>query len=172
MVRPIAAVGVLLVVVGAVLLAGPLYGFTTLAADRGVSVSTADGADAYLGLVGTDAAIDDPDDEAEIATLTNNVGSELALAVDVTFTDGADDDLEAETPQTVAPGETVAVTVACDGQGGAPNQATTATVTVTEATGDGVTITDVSADSSLEYTCNRGGGGGTGQPGNPGGGPP
>ncbi|SDC34949.1 polymer-forming cytoskeletal protein [Natrinema hispanicum] len=162
--RLVITLGSLFIVVGAALFAGPMYGFTSLAADRGVQVSTAAGEDAYVGIVPVDGDIESPSDEAEITTIQNNVGADITtLEADVTFSSGGSD-LETTVPDRIAAGDTAAVTVSCVGQGGQPGtETTTVDLVITEASTDDVTVTDMVVQATLTYDCN---------PGNPGGGPP
>ena len=162
--RLVITLGSLFIVVGAALFAGPMYGFTSLAADRGVQVSTATGEDAYVGIVPVDGDIESPSDEAQIATIRNNVGADITtLEADVTFSSGGGD-LEATVPDRIAAGDTAAVTVTCAGQGGQRGtETTTVDLVITKASTDDVTVTDMVVQATLTYDCN---------PGNPGGGPP
>ena len=162
--RLVITLGSLFIVVGAALFAGPMYGFTSLAADRGVQVSTATGEDAYVGIVPVDGDIEGPSDEAQIATIQNNVGADITtLEADVTFSSGGGD-LEATVPDRIAAGDTAAVTVTCAGQSGQPGtETTTADLVITKASTGDVTVTDMVVQATLTYDCN---------PGNPGGGPP
>ncbi|MDQ2051128.1 polymer-forming cytoskeletal protein [Natronolimnohabitans sp. A-GB9] len=57
-------------------MAGPTFGFGTIAADRGVSVETAPDSEAYLGLEdrSSSAAIDSPTETTVVYTLTDGLG--------------------------------------------------------------------------------------------------
>ncbi|MFA9425679.1 polymer-forming cytoskeletal protein [Natronorubrum sp. A-ect3] len=112
MTRPLTVIALAFILVGAMAMAGPTFGFATIAADRGVSVGTADDSSAYLGLEdrSASAAIDAPDGTTPVYTLTDNFGGAEPATVDasvVRITDEssavvASDALEA----TVQPGST------------------------------------------------------------------
>ncbi|WIV65764.1 hypothetical protein [Natrialbaceae archaeon AArc-T1-2] len=156
MTRILTVVAVGLIVLGAVAMAGPTFGFSTIASDRGVQVSTAEGEDAYLGMVSTDNEIDN-EDGVEVATLYNNLYSDMdSVEVEVDI-ENDDDELETiDPPSEIGAEDDDAVEVACEevhGNGGEGE----ATITVTvEAVANGVTITDASLEDEFEYDCHPG----------------
>ena len=88
----VAAVG--LILLGAAVMAGPTFGFTTVGADRGMSVGTAGDSSAYLGLDdrSSSAAISNPDETTVAYTLTDNLGGLDRTDIDVSvvqITDGS-----------------------------------------------------------------------------------
>jgi len=122
MTRPITGIAVVLIFLGVVTMAGPTFGFATIAADRGVNVATADDSSAYLGLEdqSASASIDSPGEQTVVYTVTDNVRSGSAT-VDASIV-GITDDSNAPITSTalsvnVQPGsdaETFDVVLACE----------------------------------------------------------
>lgn len=150
--------GVVLVVAGALLLAGPVFGFSTLAADRGVNVGTAPTEDALLAIQPTGETPDQQND-AEVLTITNNAGERFdsldaqaeivsdpngALAI----SDGFDSSLD--------PGAQTGLGLTCDSGGTGQ-----ATVEVTaDAFGATLAVEGIAYTHSFSYSCTGNGGGG------------
>ncbi|MFP8952013.1 hypothetical protein ACLI4Z_03430 [Natrialbaceae archaeon A-arb3/5] len=159
----IGKLGLVFLLLGAVLLAAPVYGFSSVITDRGVQIGTAADADAYLGVESaSDATLDGPGDETELATLTNNMGDDIhTIEMNVEFVD-AGDALTAETPETIAAGETEPILVSCDGhQGGPPGSDTTSVeIDVEYAGADRMTVEGVAVTTTLTYDCHSDGGDG------------
>lgn len=88
--------GLVLVVAGALLMAGPVFGFSTISADRGVSVGTAEDPEALLGIMdnsGTTSADIHPStgQEGDVFFLNDNAGhfSVNDISADVLAFNGA-----------------------------------------------------------------------------------
>ncbi|SEH13195.1 hypothetical protein SAMN04487967_1209 [Natronorubrum sediminis] len=154
-------------VIGAVLLAGPIYGFTTVSSERGVDVSTGGDSSAYLGVEPTGEEIEGNGDAATVVYLHNNVGTEFTNP-DIVV-DGLGNDLEVESsPDTLGPEESGEIVVECvDGIGGHDGNTVQVDVFVEEAESEAMTVSNIALEFDLEYNCHPGGGGGPG-----GGGPP
>ena len=152
----ISQLAIVLVVVGALVLAGPAFGFTTIAADRMVDVATTDTEDALLGVSDTDQTPNQQND-AVVMTITNNAGVDFdSLETDVELED-EDDNLAIidDFADQLAAGEETGLEVTCDGGGDS-----TATISV-EATADGtgLGISDVTFEHTFDYSCTGAGGG-------------
>lgn len=164
MVRIRTAVAVCLLLAGAAAMAGPTFGFATITGDRGVSVDTAGGEFAYLGLESIDESVDDRRDTATVARIHNNVDSGMAL----TTTVDTGPDLRVRDgggfASSLAAGETTSLTLECDGGGGTGTE--TVTVTVVEANATDIVVEDATLTVDVDYHCR----GGSGDP--PPGGPP
>ncbi|MCW8172254.1 hypothetical protein D8S78_05460 [Natrialba swarupiae] len=148
--------GLVFLVVGALVLAGPVYGFSSIAADRGVHLSTAADENAALGVSSSDGSIDGDSDEAEIVTLQNN-------PLRHTYTrdhcrrsrqrsDGRDTVLDRNRGSEP-------IVVSCSGPGNPQNEIVSIDVTIEQAVADKTTIADVHTSSTVTYNCNPDGGG-------------
>lgn len=79
MTRMLNVIAVGLIVLGSVAMAGPTFGFSTIAGDRAVSVSTADDPAALLGL---DIASNvSPGDQTELVDITNNFDNQMDVTI-------------------------------------------------------------------------------------------
>ena len=122
MTRPITGIAVVLIFLGVVTMAGPTFGFATIAADRGLSVATADDSSAYLGLEdqSASASIGSPGEQTVVYTVTDNVRDDSATvdASIVGITDDSNDPVtSAALSVDVQPGsdaETFDVVLACE----------------------------------------------------------
>ncbi|RZV11711.1 polymer-forming protein [Natrinema hispanicum] len=122
MTRPITGIAVVLILLGVVTMAGPTFGFATIAADRGVNVATADDSSAYLGLEdqSASASIDSPGEQTVVYTVTDNVRDDSATvdASIVGITDDSNDPVtSAALSVNVQPGsdaETFDIVLACE----------------------------------------------------------
>ncbi|WP_247730861.1 hypothetical protein [Halovivax limisalsi] len=151
--------GLVLVVVGALALSGPAFGFASLGADRGVGVTTADTETAMLSIYSTGETPDQHAD-ADVIEIANNAGVTFeTLDTEATIVDDPNGALaftQNGFAATLAPGESTGLEMTCAGGGKG-----TATVSVTaNATGPGLSITGVSYSRTFDYACT--GGGGTG----------
>jgi len=77
MARTLTVVAVGLILLGVMIMAGPTFGFSTIASDRSVNVSTASNSNALLGIHddSRSAAINSPEEATTIYKLEDNVGS-------------------------------------------------------------------------------------------------
>lgn len=160
--RSFAVIGVLLLVCGGVAVAGSTFGFSTAAADRGLSATIAgDQTNAYLGVESEgDIGTLRGDDEPRVAgNLTNNFDEDVeVLDVRIYNDDGV---LAVESPSpgaTVSPGETDDVTVACAESTGLGQR--TVTVEFVEVSGATVSVESASFDVTVDIQCNKGSGSG------------
>jgi len=88
-----------LVVLGAIVMIGPTFGFATIGADRSVSVSTAEDPDGLLGIEtvydGSEIVYDDGDgtsNDESVVTVANNLGSDITdFDVQLVSIDGVSD---------------------------------------------------------------------------------
>jgi len=169
------AIGMLLLVCGGVVMAGSTFGFSTVAADRGVSTTIADNqAEAYLGVESAGAAgeLRGGGDTVLIGTLTNNVGGEMTISsvvVQSVTGEATADDLRIVAPSdgtVLGSGTSNEVLLECVGEQKYRTQ--TVTVGITEATQNTVAVTDATFTVEVDLQCQKGGNGGGG---NNGGGP-
>lgn len=175
MVRTVTALGIGLVLLGAVLVAGPTFGFSTIAGDRGVSVGTAEDPDALLGIdsEGNVGELRGDDDPVVVGTLSNNADEPLD-AQDVvidSITDGEGTELSTDILRVVDPddGDPIEstgtdVTVEC-AQGENINGDQEVVIRIGEAGGSTVSIIDSTFSVVIDIQCNKGGGGGGGSSG-------
>ncbi|WP_254861680.1 hypothetical protein [Halovivax gelatinilyticus] len=142
--------GLVLVVAGALVLAGPVFGFSTFAADRGVSVSTAEDPNAILGIDMADS-VELDDSDVLVATLTNNIGSEIdTLDVDIqsgilTVSSGFSDQL--------SEGESTQLYVECGDASGPGSQDISITIEEATSSDSGLTISRNTVTTKVEYDC-------------------
>lgn len=167
--RPLATLGVVLVLLGAAATVGPTFGFTTTAADRGIQANVVADVDAYLGIEdvydGTQISNTPPTTaQADAIELTNNFGEPIDLVdAEVTAVDGFNDSVltvsnGAELYDGIATGDNVTVELGCSGDVEASGTADV-TVTVVEANGSTlsvenrpVVVTGVDFDCGLDDT--------------------
>lgn len=157
--------GAVLVVAGVLLMAGPVFGFSTLAADRGVNVGTAATESALLAIDSTGETPDKQND-AVVINITNNANerfdpldAQAAIVEDtgnaLAISNGFDTALD--------PGATTGLELTCSG-GGEGN----ATVEVTaDASGPTLSIQGVTYSHSFSYSCTGSGSGPTADAGGP-----
>ena len=162
----ITKLGVVLVVAGALLMAGPAFGFSSLAADRGVSVSTGPQDSALLSIDVEEyddaPSLTNKNDETatvKIAEITNNLPETVEIT-DITVS--GDTDVESAvriaTPDTgdnVDPGSIESVYVECRSDERLDERDVSFRVSVS---GPSVTISGVVATESVEIDirCNQG----------------
>jgi|GEM_PF-3465847 len=141
------------IVLGAVLLAGPVFGFETIAADRETSVSTADPSDALIGITEQSSTVDHKNKETEIASIKSNTN-----AIDITTLDSTDivvsDSSDLLDTGTELQNGNWAVTATCAGNNAGGKTETT--VLVTEVVGDGITVSGASSTFDVSVTCGDG----------------
>lgn len=162
-IRTIIAVG--LIVVGVVTMAGPMFGFSSLAADRGVQVAAVDDPNGFLGVVdnsgSTDANIRNSNDESSLYYLNDNAGefsSADAISADVTAFNGETTELDARVEADSGSNDYV-VTVDC----GNSNQKGDGTVTVDLFAAEGVRVElERMTAETISVNCRGGGNGKTG----------
>ena len=146
--------GLVIVVVGAIVLAGPVFGFSTIAADRGVSVTTSDDSTALVGINATGETPDNQND-AVVVEITNNADEEyssLETNVSIEDTNGALA-ISSGFATTLSAGETTGLELTCDGGGDG-----TATVSVNaDAFGSTLQVQGVSYSTTFSYSCTGGG---------------
>ncbi|WP_306054100.1 PKD domain-containing protein [Natronococcus wangiae] len=157
-------IAILIIVSGAVLLAVPAFGFTSLVADRGVSVATADNANALLEIEETGETPDNQND-VDVIEITNSAEQDFeTLATNVTLddSDGAlaiSNDFATSLNDT----ETTGLELTCEGGGSG-----TATVTIeAEAIGPTIQIQNANTSYTFDYSCTGGGSGPTADAGGP-----
>lgn len=143
----ITTLAVLFVLAGAMLLAGPAFGFSTLDADRGVSASTADDPNAYLGVIDNSAASGADvhprnDRRGEVFYLNDNADAFDASSIEATAVafDGGATNLQA-TVETASGGNDYVIAVRCGGS--------------TRNNADGTLEVDVTAEGSLGVELTR-----------------
>jgi len=151
-----------LAVAGVVVGLAPTLGFTSVTADRGTSVATADAENALIALESSGATVDSQTGTTA-ATLRNNANETLSVSYRISLTTNAGD-LTIETSDgqtTLSPDGELPIALACrpgNRQGTAQLQ-----VTVPTAGGSTVSIGDAVLTRTVSYDCEpgRGGSGGT-----------
>lgn len=137
MARTITFVGSCLIVLGAAMIISPAFGFSSLAADRGVSVSTASHPDALIGITAQSSTIDKHNKQTEIATIESNTN-----AIDITSLDSTDITVsESDELLDLTVGQqdnSWSVSGSCTSNKAAGK--TDITITVVDAFGDGVSV--------------------------------
>lgn len=159
------SLGVVLVVAGALLLAGPVFGFTSMAADRGVNVGTAATDSALLAIESTGDTPDNQND-AVVINITNNANERfdpLSTQADIVEDTGNALAISDGFDSTLDPDATTGLELTCSG-GGEGN----ATVEVTaDAEGSSISIHRVTYSHTFSYSCTGSGGGPTADAGGP-----
>lgn len=149
--------GTVLVVAGALLMAGPVFGFSTLAADRGVTVGTAATESALLAIDSTGETPDKQND-AVVINITNNANERfdpLDAQADIVEDTGNALAISNGFDAALDPGATTGLELTCSG-GGEGN----ATVEVTaDASNSTLSIQGVTYSHSFSYSCTGSGGG-------------
>lgn len=165
--RPLVITAVGLIVLGTAIIAGPSFGFSTIAGDRSVTVTTADDPNAHLGieevysgqtitsgdaqslirltnqfdqpLGGTDGTID-----VEIVDVSGDIQDDSALAVDTQ-------------PNQLDPGEGGNVDVICVDETINGKNTVDVTLRVVEASGQTVSVTNATAGpvTNVEVQCSK-----------------
>ncbi|NUC74361.1 hypothetical protein HTZ84_19030 [Haloterrigena sp. SYSU A558-1] len=137
MIRTISVIGMCLIVLGAATIISPAFGFSSLAADRGVSVSTAGHPDALIGITAQSSTVDKHNKQTEIATVGSNTN-----AIDITSLDSTDIDVTQSDELldlTVSQQDNSwSVSGSCTSNKAAGK--TDVTITVVDAFGDGVSV--------------------------------
>ncbi|USZ71064.1 hypothetical protein [Natronosalvus halobius] len=166
----VSKLAVLFVVVGVILLAGPVFGFSTLSADRGVSVSTASDPNGLLGIIdnsGNRSANVSPsgNQRGEIFYVNDSTGlfsaSDADVNADIVSFNGQNTDLEAHV-KTDGTNSDYTVVVTCGtsefkGQG-------TVTVQLTASSSVKIEL-ERTTSAEIDVNCPGGGGGKNGPPG-------
>ncbi|GAB3036862.1 hypothetical protein [Natronobiforma cellulositropha] len=143
---------VLSIVAGAVLLAGPAFGFASFAADRGVILGVADNAEATVAIEPHDVVVDDTD--TAVATITNN--ADVALTLETTADVGEGLTVTSGFDGTLEPGEMATIALGCDASSGQGPVGVDLTVS---ASGPGVSLTGIAESFTVERDCAGPGGG-------------
>ena len=153
------AVGCILV--GSLLMTAPMFGFSTIVADRGTTVTTASDDTALVGLTtATDPTIERSATQTDIGTIQNNFDAEINdLSIDVRFgtTDLSwNDDT---VPDRLNKSESFDIIAECTEESGGIQGTTEATIFVERAATDNVAVEGVtSSNITVDYDCRPGGG--------------
>lgn len=143
--------GTVLVVAGALLMAGPIFGFSTLAADRGVNVATAEDANALLGIETNDGAELGKNQVLTVANLTNNVGSDIDT-LETTVQPGilsVGNDFASQ----LAAGESTSLGIECGDATGTGNETIDFTVSEATSSAAGLSISLETVSVDVSYDC-------------------
>jgi hypothetical protein len=122
MVRTLSVVAVGLIILGVVAMSGPMFGFSTVASDRGISINVASGQDdAFLGIEEEEDQIT-PNQESEILHLIDNgIGidstDDIKRASVIAFDGDDDPDFDINV---VGENDEVIVEVGCGSEGNGP----------------------------------------------------
>lgn len=155
----LAQLGVACLLVGAVVLVAPTFGFSTTAADRGATVATAEDPNALVGFEPTTESVAGVQDQATAFVLRNNADQTLSLST-TTVLSTNDLRVASDGSGTIAPGDATEVVLECDG-GGSAGTATVSTEVI-EASGATLSILGASSSTTVDYQCTGNGGGGIG----------
>lgn len=157
--------GAAFVVVGAVLLAGPVFGFTSVIADRPVNVATAEDPHGLLGVTDISGSGDSEvkkNSPGAVFALDDNVGSIAATDIEVTNVkfEGVDSALEGEVNEASDEHDFV-VEITC----GDSNLNNDGNLTVGLTVSGDVNIElDRTTENAVTVKCSGGGSGGSGGP--------
>lgn len=157
---------VVCILIGAILLAGPIFGFSTIGAERTTSVSTADDSTALVGLTSLSGEITSQNDEADAVRVSNNLDEAISLQTnqeDLTALQVSDD-----FDTSLDSGNETELTLECgDSASGAGTETFTTVITKAATTSGGVTVESASIEASIEYDCGGPDGGGNFEVDNP-----
>ncbi|WP_049985336.1 hypothetical protein [Halobellus rufus] len=163
-------VGVLFIVVGAGAAAVPTGSFSTIAGDRPVDVSVADDSAAFVAVAGTDTVVSQPGDGVDVAHLRNNFESAATIEYEASVDASA---VSVENPSdtvTIGPSGSTPISAVCAPPAGGSGTATLQ-VSIVEADAGNARVTDATLETTVEYDCPGGAGGGPAQPPTPSGPP-
>lgn len=171
------AAGLVCLLFAGVLLAGPTFGFASVAADRGILVDTAPDDQALLGIEVTyddeevsNTPLPQANVEPEILELTNRFGTDIdEVDISVTDVDNEEDNtLEIANRGALLGGidedETEPVELGCSGDVTASGT-TDVTVTISQATSSDISLSDkLVTITEVQYDCETDDDGGDGEP--------
>ncbi|ELZ00928.1 hypothetical protein C482_08708 [Natrialba chahannaoensis JCM 10990] len=148
--RTLTTLGIWFIIFGAVLLAGPVFGFGTISADRGVMVQTADDSDSLLKITDTsEQTVVTPESDAvffQLTDTTEQIDDITVESVSITGVETAGLDVTAEQIDE----NEYTVSVACHES----DIETDAPVSVTlEATGDVHVVADRTTNHAVSIEC-------------------
>lgn len=153
---------IVFIIAGAVLLSGPTFGFSTIAADRGLTVDSAnDQSNANLGIdnesdIGTLRGDSPP---TRVATLYNNLDEDVDVIDFAIYNDGSALAVSDPTPgTTVASGGSENVTLECADSTSVGVR--DVEVEIVEVDGTTTAIRKASFTVTVDIQCNKGGGSG------------
>lgn len=162
---PSGKVAIAFILIGAVLLAGPTFGFSSIAADRGVMIAVTDDPNAYLGVIdnseSTAANIQNKNDESLLYYLNDNTGafsSEEMIDADAIAFEGSTTGLEARVEADSGSND-FAVIVSC-GSSNLKAQGSL-TIEIAASNGDRVELQRTTTDT-IDVSCRGGGNAGNG----------
>lgn len=158
--NPVSKLAVAVILVGAVLLAGPSFGFSSIAADRPMSVETAPEENALLGINATDETVTvsgNDDTPTEIGTVSNNLDQVATISVAVEHIPNGSDDILQAGPfaDDVSPGDSTAATAEC---ADSTTLGVEDVVFRAQAEGSSVEVTNATFTASIDIQCGQGGG--------------
>lgn len=160
MARRVTVIALCVALAGAMIIVGPTFGFSTLAADRGVIVDVADdSSSANLGLESESdvGEIRGDDEPVQVGTLYNNFGEEIdTFAFDITNDDGALAVVNPDYDTVVQSDDSEPVTIECVSSDSPGTR--TITIEVVEASGETVSVQGASFTATVDIQCNKGGG--------------
>lgn len=144
-----------LITAGVITMAGPTFGFSSLAADRGVGVETAaDESSALLGLEAFDDSIDGRQDTANALRIHNNFDEQISVTAEANI-DTTDVEIvnpnweEGSFDGEITDEETIMLGCTSGGSSGTA----TLTVNIEQATSGSVVVSDVLREATVSYRC-------------------
>lgn len=164
-IRTVVAIG--LIVLGAMIMTGPMFGFSTIAGDRNVTVTTADDPNAHLGIEGVYSGQTITSGDAQsLIRLTNQFdqtlgGTDGTIDVEVINVSGDIQDNSSlaidREPSQLDPGEGGNVDVICVDETIHGKNTVDVTLRVVEASGQSVSVTDATVDpvTNVEVQCSK-----------------
>lgn len=151
------AIGVVLVVAGAMAMGTPQFAYSTISAERPATVNVAADTNAYLGVdeLSDIGELRGDDDPQSVATLTNNLGQTVTVDVWVENIPGASTDVLSAYPNgaSVDPGASKDATVECNTT---DNLGQTNVTFGVQAIGPSVSIVDVTFNVTIDIQCGKG----------------
>lgn len=170
MVRKITIFGIGLILLGAVLIVGPTFGFSTIAADRGVNINAAGDEDAYISIA-TDNVYNDEritlEDSQPLVNLENKFGQTVGgddgtVRVEVVDVSGDIDDndvIEMSGSPTIDPGENTDIEFICRNDEPRGTNTIDVLLEVSKVSGSTVSVEKRLLEESIEdveVQCNQG----------------
>ncbi len=143
------------------MVAVPSFGYSSIAADRGVQIGTANTSDALIAIEQYDVTVSDQNQAEEILVLTNNLDEDVTLGVEVSINEAGLQEADGFDGALMA-GASTNYAVTCEsGSGGGETEVE---VTVHSAVSDSTTISGITETYQIPRDCPGPGGPPSGSP--------
>jgi hypothetical protein len=150
--RSFQAIGLSLIVLGAMLTIVPTGSYSSIAGDRPVDVTVAGDSEAFVAIIDTNNEVTQPGNPVTVAELENNLNSSMTVEYEASVDTDALAVRNPDQTRTVRQGGRAPLEVTCSPPNGGSGTATL-TVEVVEAAGQSATIRDASLEVPVEYDC-------------------